>query len=42
MEFKGVLVSHAHPHSTIIHNSGGLDAMNQSLAILSVCTGNTD
>lgn len=23
MEFKGILVSHTHPHSTIIHNSGG-------------------
>lgn len=42
MEFKGILVSHAHPHSAIIHNSRGLAVMNQSLEILSMCTGNTD
>jgi len=42
MEFKGILVSHAHPHFAIICNSRGLTVMNQSLAILSMCTGNTD
>ena len=42
MEFKGILVSYAHPHSAIICNSGGLSTMNQSLVILSMCTGSTD